>query len=56
MILLIDDIRDDGYANIVARNFQAGCSILRVLGDCIDELYIDFDLGKNQVHLMVKIY
>lgn len=46
MILLIDDVKEGGWADIVARNFQAACAILNSPCD-IDELHIDFDLGKK---------
>ena len=53
MILLIDDAKEGGYADIVARNADAG---LLVLGSCegnISELRIDFDLGQGMNGLQV---
>lgn len=45
MILLIDDAREGGYADIVARNAKAGKAVLEELSGCIDCLGIDHDLG-----------
>ena len=55
MILLIDDCKEGGWADIVARNADAG---LLVLGACegnIEELHIDFDLGKSVNGLQMLI-
>ena len=45
MFLLIDDVREGGYADITARNAVAGKAILEELSGCINELGIDHDLG-----------
>lgn len=45
MILLIDDCKEGGWADIVARNAFAGLQILLSLTTSITELHIDFDLG-----------
>jgi len=45
MKLLIDDIKEGCWADIVARNSFAGLQILLSLTTPIDELYIDYDLG-----------
>ena len=45
MYLLIDDVREGGYADIVARNACAGKAVLEELSGCINELGIDHDLG-----------
>jgi len=47
MILLIDDAKEGGYADIVARNSQSGIAVLQNLYKDVTELYIDFDLGLN---------
>lgn len=48
MELAIDDVKECGYADIVARNARAGKLILRALVGIITKLYIDHDLGKGQ--------
>jgi len=45
MILLVDDVKEGTWADIVARNFQAGCMVLNSMKIAINELHIDFDLG-----------
>jgi len=45
MYLLIDDVREGGYADIVAHNARAGKAVLEELVGCIGELGIDHDLG-----------
>lgn len=43
-ILAIDDVRELGYANVLARTYQDGINALKYLGPW-DELYLDHDLG-----------
>ena len=45
MNLLIDDVKEGCWADIVARNARAGKAILEELSGCISYLYIDHDLG-----------
>ena len=49
MILLIDDIKEGGWADIVARNAVAGNLILTRLAEHITELHIDYDLGSHSI-------
>lgn len=45
MILLIDDAKDGGWADIIARNGEVGLVLLERLSGFITQLYIDHDLG-----------
>lgn len=47
MILAIDDAKECGWADIVARTGEAGLMILGALQGNITELHIDFDLGNR---------
>lgn len=46
MHLLIDDSKEGGYADIVARNARSGKLLLETLSGVITKLYIDHDLGE----------
>ena len=47
MILLIDDAREGGWADIVARNGEAGLLILGACEGNIEKLWLDFYLGNG---------
>jgi len=47
MNLLIDDAKEGGWADIVARNGRAGKLVLEQLSGFISCLHIDHDLGKG---------
>lgn len=50
MILAVDDSKECGWADIVARNADAALLVLFACNGNIDELYIDFDLGKGSMN------
>ena len=47
MHLLIDDVKEGGWADIIARNGRAGKVVLEQLSGFISCLHIDHDLGKG---------
>ena len=55
MIVVIDDAKECGWADIVARNADAGLLVLGALQGNIEELYIDFDLGQSVNGLQMLI-